>query len=90
MHDRGVSDGLSADADRELVDQVMRGLGQRERAIVVLHYFLGYPLADVATTLGIPLGTVKSRLHRALTEMRLAIDPEPAATSARSVGGEVA
>ena len=89
MHDRGVSDVVSVHADRELVDQVMRGLGERERAIVVLHYFLGYPLADVATTLGIPLGTVKSRLHRALTEMRLAIDPELSATPARRVGGEV-
>jgi RNA polymerase sigma factor (sigma-70 family) len=89
MHDPGVSDAVSAHADRELVDQVMRGLGERERAIVVLHYFLGYPLADVATTLGIPIGTVKSRLHRALTEMRLAIDPELAVTPARTVGGEV-
>ena len=90
MHDRGTPDAVGAHADRELVDQVMRGLDERERAIVVLHYFLGYPLVDVATTLAIPIGTVKSRLHRALTQMRLAVDPDPAATPARRVGGEIA
>ena len=35
------------------------------------------PLTDVAVTLGIPVGTVKSRLHRALGEMRIAIGAEP-------------
>ena len=49
----------------------------RGRAIVVLHYFLGLPLTDVAATLGIPVGTVKSRLHRALGEMRIAVGAEP-------------
>ena len=61
------------DADRELVDGVLRRLDERGRAIVVLHYYLGLPLTDVAATLGIPIGTVKSRLHRALGEMRVAI-----------------
>ena len=77
--DLAISDGSAAHADRELVDQVLRRLDDRGRAIVVLHYYLGMPLSDVALTLGIPIGTVKSRLHRALGEMRLAIGPEPIA-----------
>jgi RNA polymerase sigma-70 factor (ECF subfamily) len=65
---------------RELVDGVLRRLDERERAIVVLHYYLGLPLADVSAALGIPIGTVKSRLHRALGLMRVAIaDDAPAA-----------
>ena len=52
----------------------MRRLDESGRAIVVLHYFLGMPLSDVAATLGIPIGTVKSRLHRALGEMRVAVE----------------
>ena len=43
---------------------------------MVLHYYVGMPLTDVAATLAIPVGTVKSRLHRALTEMRVAIDAD--------------
>ncbi len=57
-----VSDHASVLADREVVDAAMRRLDERGRAIVVLHYFLGMPLTDVAATLGIPIGTVKSRL----------------------------
>ena len=69
-------------ADRALVDSVLRRLDERGRAIVVLHYFLGMPLTEVAATLGIPVGTVKSRLNRALRDMRttVALD-EPAASS---------
>ena len=74
--DLAISDESAAHADRELVDQVLRRLDDRGRAIVVLHYYLGMPLSDVAVTLGIPIGTVKSRLHRALGEMRLAIGPD--------------
>jgi DNA-directed RNA polymerase specialized sigma24 family protein len=47
------------------------------------------PLTDVASTLGIPIGTVKSRLHRALGEMRVAVDAEPP-TPAPITGGQVA
>ena len=71
------SDMSGALADRDQVDRVLRHLDERGRAIVVLHYFLGMPLTEVAATLGIPVGTVKSRLHRALGEMRVAIAAEP-------------
>jgi RNA polymerase sigma-70 factor, ECF subfamily len=57
-------------ADRVLVDDVLRQLDEPGRAIVVLHYFVGMPLTEVAACLGIPIGTVKSRLHRALGTMR--------------------
>jgi RNA polymerase sigma-70 factor (ECF subfamily) len=68
--------------DRELIGEVLRRLDAQGRAIVVLHYYLGLSLTDVSGTLGIPIGTVKSRLHRALSDMRVAIsndeplDPE--------------
>jgi DNA-directed RNA polymerase specialized sigma24 family protein len=41
--------------------------------VIVLHHYLDLPLPAVASTLGIPLGTAKSRLHRALAEMRAAL-----------------
>ena len=69
-------DLVGAVADREIVDAAMRRLDESSRAIVVLHYFLGMPLPDVAATLGIPLGTAKSRLHRSLAAMRVAIESD--------------
>ncbi len=84
-----VVDMAGALADREIVDAAMRRLDESGRAIVVLHYFLGMPLTDVASTLGIPIGTVKSRLHRALGEMRVAVGTEPP-TPSPVPGGQVA
>lgn len=75
LHAPATSDVATAHADRDQVDRVLRNLDAHGRAIVVLHYFVGMPLTDVSAALGIPIGTVKSRLHRALTEMRVAIDP---------------
>ena len=82
-------DPALAFADREIVDAAMRRLDPGGRAIVVLHYFLGMPLTEVAATLGIPIGTVKSRLHRALGEMRIAVETVPELPSPAQ-GGQVA
>jgi RNA polymerase sigma-70 factor (ECF subfamily) len=57
-------------ANRTLVDGVMRRLDEQGRSIIVLHYYLGLPISEVAIALGIPVGTVKSRLNRALREMQ--------------------
>lgn len=65
-------DHSSAFAERELLDTALRRLDPGHRAVVALHYLLGMPLQDVATSLGIPYGTAKSRPHYALTAMRTA------------------
>jgi RNA polymerase sigma-70 factor (ECF subfamily) len=72
-------DVAGALADRELLDQALGGLEPGHRAVVALHYLLGMPLPEVAASLGIPLGTAKSRLHYALAAMRtrVALDAEP-------------
>jgi RNA polymerase sigma-70 factor, ECF subfamily len=70
-------DGLeSRIADR---DQIERGFIRLEpdmRAVIVLHHYLDLTLPDVAAVLGIPIGTAKSRLHRALGLMRAALDAD--------------
>ncbi|MEX1168849.1 MAG: RNA polymerase sigma factor [Chloroflexota bacterium] len=68
-----IGDIAATIADREMLDLALRRLDPEWRAVVVLHYFLGMPLPDVAATLGIPLGTAKSRLHRSLAAMRVTI-----------------
>jgi RNA polymerase sigma-70 factor, ECF subfamily len=40
-------------------------LSRRQREVVVMHYFLGESIEAIAQELGIPIGTVKSALHRA-------------------------
>lgn len=89
-HDRSSADPANAQADRDQVDQALKALEERDRAVVVLHYFLGMPLSEVAMSLGVPIGTVKSRLHRALGDMRVAIDAETGSAPVRLPGGQVA
>ena len=65
----------SADPFRDLLerDDVLRrlsGLDDDLRLVVVLHYWGGLRLEDVAERVGWPVGTVKSRLNRALTRLR--------------------
>jgi RNA polymerase sigma-70 factor, ECF subfamily len=84
-----IGDAVGALADRELVDAAMQRLDEHGRAIVVLHYFIGMPLTDVAATLGIPIGTVKSRHNRALGEMRAGLETE-APSPSPVTGGQVA
>jgi RNA polymerase sigma factor (sigma-70 family) len=60
-------------ADREWVLQELGRLDMDRRVVLVLHYYLDLPLPEVAEVLDIPYGTVASRLHRGLEQMREAM-----------------
>jgi RNA polymerase sigma-70 factor (ECF subfamily) len=47
------------------VGRALAALPIEQRQVVVLHHLLGLPVAEIASTLGVPAGTVKSRLSRA-------------------------
>jgi RNA polymerase sigma-70 factor (ECF subfamily) len=83
-------DITSVIADRDVLDHALRGIDPEWRAVVVLHYFLGLSLPEVAATLDIPLGTAKSRLHRSLAAMRLTISIEDMAIASPVPGGQFA
>ena len=70
LHDPSLGDFSRQLIDRDLLDRALATLEPEWRAIVVLHYLLEVPLPEVARSLGIPLGTAKSRLHRALSILR--------------------
>lgn len=60
-------------------DQLERGfhrLPMEQRAVVVLHHYVGLPLREVAEVLGIPEGTAHSRLSRALAALRAALEAD--------------
>ena len=61
-------------AARDDLDHAFRALSPEQRAVVVLHHHLGYPLTEIAATLGIPVGTARSRLHYAVRQLRSALD----------------
>jgi RNA polymerase sigma-70 factor, ECF subfamily len=90
LHSPIASDPSGALADREEVHQALRRLDPSHRAVVAMHYLLGMPLTDVAATLGIPIGTAKSRLHYALAALRVSVAAQPSATPSPVPGGTVA
>ncbi len=52
------------------MDIVNRSLPDEHRAVLELRFFAGKSLDEIATLLGCPLGTVKSRLHHGLEKLR--------------------
>ena len=69
----------TAIADRELLDRGFARLSLEHRCVVVLRLHLGLSIEETASTLGIPVGTAKSRLHYATEALRRALeaDAEP-------------
>ncbi|HXA43433.1 MAG TPA: RNA polymerase sigma factor [Candidatus Solibacter sp.] len=63
-------------ADRVDLWRAVTRLSPRLRQLVVLRYYLDLTLADSAAIAGIPVGTAKSRLNRALEKLRLDVAAE--------------
>ena len=65
--------------DLEHRDQLERGFRQlrpEHRAVLVLHHYLGFSDQEAATVLCVPAGTVKSRLNRATSALRAALEAD--------------
>ena len=71
----GPDETVSID-DRDALERAFRTLSPEHRAVVVLHHHAGMPLASIAEVAGVPVGTIKSRLHYATRILRdaLAVD----------------
>jgi RNA polymerase sigma-70 factor, ECF subfamily len=68
-----------ASDDLAIREQLSRGFGRLSvdhRAVLVLRLYLGLSLDETALTLGIPVGTAKSRLHYAVEAMRVALEAD--------------
>jgi RNA polymerase sigma factor (sigma-70 family) len=72
-------------SDDYLADAIA-ALPPKRRAAVVLRYYLDLSEADIAETLGVRPGTVKSLLSRGLAELRLALRPDQSEPTRRSEG----
>jgi RNA polymerase sigma-70 factor (ECF subfamily) len=73
----GATDEQTALAERDRLEQELGRLPIDQRAVVVLHFYVGLPLTEAAVALDIPVGTAKSRLHRGLEALRSTMVAEP-------------
>jgi RNA polymerase sigma-70 factor, ECF subfamily len=71
-----VSDETGVVADREQLERGFDRLKPDQRAVLVLHYYRGFSAAEIAQMLGIPEGTVRSRLHYSTEAMRAALEAD--------------
>ena len=62
--------------DRDQLERGFRRLDVDHRAVIVLYYYVGLRPEEAADVLGLPPGTVRSRLHRAMQQMRAALDAD--------------
>jgi RNA polymerase sigma-70 factor, ECF subfamily len=65
-----------SDEERIDVERALAQLPRRQRQATVLRYYLGYDVVDIARTLGVSEGTIKTTLHRARHTMATALGEE--------------
>jgi RNA polymerase sigma-70 factor (ECF subfamily) len=70
-------------ADRDMLERAFRKLTADQRAILVLDHYVGLSHAEMAEVLGIPLGTVGSRLHYATRALRAALEADERTITAK-------
>jgi len=67
------ADASTGLADRDQIERGLRRLNEAQRAILVLHFYVGLSPTEAAAVLEIPVGTAKSRLHYAIEALRAAL-----------------
>lgn len=71
-------DRINGAWERLDVHDALADLAPDDRVAIALHYLNDLSVQDVADVLGIPSGTVKSRMHRARRQLAIALDDEEA------------
>lgn len=73
FHDLAGPDEVNAALDRMVLSNALSQLSADHRAVIRRSYYEGWTSAQIAADLGIPEGTVRSRLHYAMRALRLAL-----------------
>lgn len=74
--DPPTSDDVRLVAVRDQLDRGFERLSTEHRTVLVLRHYAGLSLLETADALGVPVGTVQSRLNRATAAMRAVIDAD--------------
>ena len=72
----GHPDDVSDIVDRDEIERTFRSLTPEHRAMLVLRYYIGLPVNEIADVLDIPVGTAGSRLHYAERSLRAALEAD--------------
>jgi RNA polymerase sigma-70 factor (ECF subfamily) len=75
-HDRAAADETGNVIDRDRLDRAFRRLPVEQRVVTVLNHVEGLTHEEIAATLDLPLGTVKSRARYALSGLRSALEAD--------------
>jgi RNA polymerase sigma-70 factor (ECF subfamily) len=76
MASPSMPDSAAAFTDRDQLERGFRRLTPEARAVLVLHHYLDLSDTEAAAALGVPIGTFKSRLNRATTALRAALEAD--------------
>jgi RNA polymerase sigma-70 factor (ECF subfamily) len=76
-----VRDMSSALAQTDRIERAFRQLPLDQRTVLVLQHYFDLSHAEIAETVGIPLGTVKSRVRYGIAAMRAALDSDDRSSS---------
>ena len=80
------ADDSSGVIDRDRLDRAFRRLPVEQRVVTVLSHVEGLTHEEISETLGLPLGTVKSRVRYALASLRSALEADDRAPAAAQAG----
>jgi RNA polymerase sigma-70 factor, ECF subfamily len=72
--------------DRDQLERGFRRLSIEHRTVVVMHYYLDQTPERIAETLGVPAGTIRSRLHYAIRAMRAGLEADDRARMREAIG----
>jgi RNA polymerase sigma-70 factor, ECF subfamily len=73
--DWGIDNADQSTADQSTVRAALKELPSEQSTVLVLSYFAGMSASEIAESIGVPIGTVKSRAAAALAKLRRALDP---------------
>lgn len=90
MADPRVDTELRTVIERDQLERGFRRLSVEQRTVIVLHHLADMPLEQVAEVTGVPEGTVHSRLYRALSALRAALEADARAPTLTNEYREVA
>ena len=66
-------DDVARIGDRDEIERAFLDLSVEHRAVLVMTHYVGLPAPEIATILGIPVGTVYSRIHNGTRQMRTSL-----------------